>query len=63
MKKKVSFLLFCSFLLMTSISTSSCSKGYGCPTYGTKANINKKGNMSNKRGSTNLFSKKMRSKV
>lgn len=60
MKKKISFLLFCSFLLLGSTSLVSCSKGYGCPSYGTKASINSKGEMSTQRGSSNLFPKKMR---
>ena len=63
MKNKVAFLLFCSFLLLTSVSSTSCSRGYGCPSYGTKAKVNKKGDLSAKRGSTNLFSKKVRKKM
>lgn len=63
MKKNISFLFFCSILLLTSISTTSCNRGYGCPAYGTKAKINKKGDLSSKSGSTQLFSKKMRSKM
>jgi hypothetical protein len=63
MKKKISFLLFCSFLLLAGSSFTSCSRGYGCPSYGTKADINRKGEMSAKGGKTELFSKKMRSKM
>ena len=62
MKKKVSYLLFCLFLMVGSSYLTSCSPGYGCPTYGTKASINGKGDLSTQRGSSNLFPKKMRGK-
>lgn len=55
-------LFLTGFLLLAGLSTSSCSRGYGCPSYGTKAEM-RKGKMSTKGGDTHLFDKKMRKKM
>jgi len=49
--------------LFTAGTTSSCSRKTGCPAY-EEAHVkpNKKGKLSTKRGSSNLFPKKMRKK-
>jgi len=62
MNKKYIILLFIA--LMATFSTSSCKTGEGCEsTEKYKANTNRKGELSSKRGNSNLFSKKKRKKV
>jgi len=53
---------FCAFLFLT---TSSCQRKSGCESAEkiSQAHLDKKGNLSTKRGSSNLFSKKMRKKM
>ena len=59
----VAFLLFVCLGLF-SVGTSSCSRKSGCPAYETTtAKTNRKGELSTKSGSSNLFSKKMRRKM
>jgi len=62
MNKKYLILLFIA--LMACFSVSSCKTGEGCEsTESYKAGTNRKGELSTKRGKSNLFSKKQRKKV
>lgn len=56
--------LFC-LIILTMIGLSSCrTKGYGCEaTTKYQVEVNRKGEISNKKGKTNLFSKKKRRKM
>jgi hypothetical protein len=57
------YLGFIVFLAFASISMPSCSSTKeGCPIneQAGKGNVNKKGELTNKRGKSNLFPKKMR---
>lgn len=61
MKKFVYSFVFLLFLSLTVTTGSSCNRGYGCPSnenLGVKTT--RKGGMSSKKGSSNLFPKKMR---
>ena len=62
--KKLKLLLLCSSLLLVlPIIYSSCSKKSGCPVNETVGkSTDRKGNLSTKRGKSNLFPKKMRKK-
>lgn len=62
--KKLVLLLFVCSLFATSASLSSCSRKSGCPAYeSAKAPTNRKGELSTKGGSSNLFPKNMRKKM
>ena len=64
MKKYLLYLTFAFGLLVFATSVSSCKAGYGCPA--EEAYLKNQENpkeVSNKRGSSNLFSKKDRKKV
>lgn len=57
--KKICFVLIIMLLggVMT-ISTTACSRKSGCPAYDSlKAPVNRKGELSTKRGSSGLFPK------
>ncbi|MCB0632518.1 MAG: hypothetical protein R2824_35160 [Saprospiraceae bacterium] len=59
------FLFFSLFLLLATISvgTSSCQRGTGCPAAdAASVRTDRKGKLSTKRGSSNLFPKHMRRK-
>ncbi|MFK8009144.1 MAG: hypothetical protein AB8H03_22480 [Saprospiraceae bacterium] len=61
--KKFKLLLLCSSLLLVLPFVSSCSKKTGCPVNETVGkSTNRKGELSTKRGKSNLFPKKMRKK-
>ncbi|MFK7774007.1 MAG: hypothetical protein AB8F94_17780 [Saprospiraceae bacterium] len=61
--KKLKLLLLCSSLLLVLPFVSSCSKKTGCPVNETVGkSTNRKGDLSTKRGKSNLFPKKMRKK-
>jgi len=61
--KKLKLLLLCSSLLLVLPFISSCSKKTGCPVNETVGKTsNRKGELSTKRGKSNLFPKKMRKK-
>lgn len=62
MKKKYILLVLAAVICIAPIS--SCKTGYGCEaTENYKAQTNRKGELSRKKGKTNLFSKKKRKKV
>ncbi len=61
MKKFVYSFIFLLFLSMTVTTGTSCNRGYGCPsTENLGAKTNRKGQLSSKKGQSNLFPKKMR---
>lgn len=60
-KLKIFILLFA--LIGSSISFTSCSRGYGCPAESANVKPDRKGRYGNKKGSSNLFPKDMRKKV
>ena len=61
--KKIKLLLLCSSLLLVLPFVSSCSKKTGCPVNETVGKTtNRKGELSTKRGKSNLFPKSMRKK-
>jgi len=57
--------LFLFFVLSIGIMTlpTSCKTGEGCPTDQYHSKSDKDGNLSTKRGKSNLFSKKQRKKM
>lgn len=60
-----SWIYFFIFSLFISLSLASCSKKTGCPMNdpaNVGASTNKKGQLSTKRGNSNLFPKNMRKK-
>jgi hypothetical protein len=60
MKRFCYLLLFALFVTLT-LPTQSCARKSGCPAYETtKTKTKRNGGLSSKRGSTNLFPKKMR---
>jgi hypothetical protein len=60
MKRFCYFLLFV-LLFATTLPTQSCSRKSGCPAYETtKTKTKRGGELRTKRGSSNLFPKKMR---
>ena len=59
MKKISYFLSILFFFSILSISNTSCSRGTGCPAYGTKATKKER----RKGGKSNLFDKKTRKKL
>jgi len=65
MKKKVLIIaLFAAFGLFVSTTTTSCKTKEGCGLEEKYAPpVDKDGNMSTKRGKSNLFSKKQRKKM
>lgn len=61
--KKLILLAFALTLASSTATLSSCSRKSGCPAYeSTKAPTNRKGELSTKRGNSNLFPKNMRKK-
>ncbi len=59
--KRLLLLFSCSaMLILMGISTTSCSRGYGCPAVDTQVKTNRKGKLPSKGGSSTLFPKKMR---
>lgn len=57
------FLFFLGFMILGASSLTSCSKKTGCPINEEMGpNVNRKGELSMKRGKTNLFDKKTRKK-
>ena len=63
MKKFITLLCLCVFLIGTALTTSSCNRDANCPAYGTtKSKTRKNGSFSSKGGKSNLFPKKMRKK-
>ena len=65
LKKKSTLLLFViSLFAFQGVVTSCGSNKTGCPiNERAKSNVNKKGELKNKKGKSNLFPKKMRKKV
>lgn len=62
MSKKYIIFLFAALMCLGPLS--SCKTGYGCEaTEQYNASTNKKGELSKKKGKSNLFSKKKRKKV
>ncbi|MEL7121476.1 MAG: hypothetical protein AAFO07_18660 [Bacteroidota bacterium] len=60
---KVFTLIGLILLLSVASVSSSCSKKVGCPAQESlKAQTNKRGELKNKKGKSNLFDKKMRRK-
>ena len=64
-KKTSSLLLVAGLFCFTAIGTSCGSNKTGCPVNDRAKNssVNKKGQLSNKKGSSNLFPKKVRKKM
>lgn len=61
MKKLIYSLTFLLFLSMTVTTSTSCNRGYGCPANeNVGANTDRKGQLSTKKGKSNLFPKKVR---
>jgi len=53
-----------TLVLFTTASTSSCSRKSGCPAYEElHAKKNKRGELKNKKGKSELFSKKTRKRM
>ncbi len=62
--KRLVFLLFVALLTVSTSSLASCSRKSGCPAYDSaKADTNRKGELSTKRGKSSLFPKDMRKKM
>jgi len=62
--KRLVLLLFLLVFVAGSATMTSCSRKSGCPAYDSaKAPTNRKGELSTKGGSSNLFPKKMRRKM
>lgn len=62
--KKILFILGLFLAFSTAITTSSCSRKVGCELNEQMApKTDKRGNLSKKRGSSNLFDKKTRKKM
>lgn len=64
MLRKLPYLLALGFFFTCLMTISSCKTGEGCgleEKYGAK--IDGEGNMSSKKGSSNLFSKKQRKRM
>ena len=63
-KKTTSLLLVASLFCLTTLSTSCGSNKTGCPiNESVTGKTNRKGELSNKRGKSNLFPKKVRKKL
>lgn len=62
MKKFFQFALLGLFLFSIVATTPSCNRGTGCPSENLGAKTSRKGKLSKKKGSTNLFPKNMRNK-
>jgi len=63
-KKTTSLLLVASLFCLTTVSTSCGSNKTGCPVNERAAGkTNKRGELSNKKGKSNLFPKKVRKKM
>jgi len=55
-------LLIVTLLLFSSSAFTSCNRGTGCKMNESQVKSNRKGELSSKRGKTNLFPKKLRKK-
>ena len=63
-KNALIFAMFCAFGILVTTTTTSCKTKEGCgleEKYGPP--VDKNGNLSTKRGKSNLFSKKQRKKM
>lgn len=61
--KKLCFLFSICLLLATTMTSTACQRGTGCPAAdAATVRTDRKGKLSTKRGSSNLFPKKMRRK-
>jgi hypothetical protein len=59
--KRISLLGIIILLLTSAPGLQSCSRKSGCPAYETtRPDTNRRGELSNRRGDTNLFPRKMR---
>ncbi len=64
MKNSFSFLLLLLLLVVAAGTTSSCNRKTGCPAYQeVHAKTGKDGKLTTKKGSSNLFPKKMRKQM
>ncbi len=62
--KRLVFLLFITIFATAGTTLSSCSRKSGCPAYDSaKAQTNRKGELSTKRGKSSLFPKDMQRKM
>ncbi|RME97713.1 MAG: hypothetical protein D6772_10065 [Bacteroidetes bacterium] len=62
--KRFCYLFFFVLLCVSTMPLQSCARKSGCPAYETtKTKTKRNGNLSTKRGSSNLFPKKMRRKM
>ncbi len=61
--KRLVFLLFISIIVASATTLTSCSRKSGCPAYDSaKAQTDRKGELSTKRGKSSLFPKDMNRK-
>lgn len=60
--KNLPSILIVSLLVFSGSTMSSCNRGTGCKMNQSQVKANRKGELSSKRGKTNLFPKKMRKK-
>ncbi|WP_367388106.1 hypothetical protein [Lewinella sp. LCG006] len=61
--KRLLYLFLAILLIAGTSSLQSCSRKSGCPAYETtKVKTKRNGNLSNRKGSSELFPKKMRRK-
>jgi len=58
--KKLPSLLIIALLLFLGSAVTSCNRGTGCKMNESNVKNNRKGELSSKRGKTNLFPKKLR---
>lgn len=63
MRAKVKIFLLLFTIIGSTITISSCSRGYGCPAESANVKPDRKGRYGSKKGSSNLFPKDMRKKV
>ena len=60
--KRLPSLLLVSLLIFSGATLSSCNRGTGCKMNESQVKTNRKGELSSKKGKTNLFPKKLRRK-
>ena len=60
--KRLPSLLIVTLLLFSGSTFTSCNRGTGCKMNESNLKTNRKGELSSKRGKTNLFPKKLRKK-
>lgn len=63
MSTRIKIFLLIFSIVGSSITITSCSRGYGCPAESANVKPDRKGRYGSKKGSSNLFPKDMRKKV